>query len=296
MKHSTIVLGVIGWAIFSGFRLADGWDSIDWVVILLLMAPFIWVPLTMFWLPAIPPLVRTWHLPAAAFFGLAYAIPDHALSPWLVVPWVVCAGLWALAGLKTLLQTKNTDDLLLHLAPGAMTVGAIWTVIDRSGIQPLGFDPVIILLTAVHFHYMGFLLLVNFWKRFSESSSTFAVAASWILLAGIAMTATGITLSQMGVGPVPEVIGVTLTVFPAMWLAWQYISLGLNTERGMSRWSWIIGGMCLMGGMVLAMLYGLRFWVPISFLTIPFMYMLHGTLNVLGVGTLFTLGWYFSKG
>jgi hypothetical protein len=47
--------------------------------------------------------------------------------------------------------------------------------------------------------------------------------------------------------------------------------------------------------MTLAGLYGLRTWVSVSWLDIPWMWALHGTANSLGVGVAGLLAWVLAS-
>ena len=41
-----------------------------------------------------------------------------------------------------------------------IVVGAVFAFMDRLGVRPFGFSTTIILLTAVHFHFAGFVLVL----------------------------------------------------------------------------------------------------------------------------------------
>jgi hypothetical protein len=82
--------------------------------------------------------------------GVAAAIPASA---WLLV----CA-IAALGALAYLIQGRSLQPV--RLAPAAavafMAFGAVWLVLSRAGIAPLGLSPIVVELTAVHFHFTGF--------------------------------------------------------------------------------------------------------------------------------------------
>ena len=70
-------------------------------------------------------------------------------------------GLVALHGLWRLWRgSHRTSEVCLDAGLLYLAVGGTWTVIARAGLRPLGFPDLIVLLTAVHFHYAGFALLV----------------------------------------------------------------------------------------------------------------------------------------
>ena len=55
---------------------------------------------------------------------------------------------------------------------------------------------------------------------------------------------------------------------------------------------WLLCGLALMGGMLLALGYGWRTVVFIPQLTIPWMYAVHGTLNAIGFALPGILAWW----
>ena len=65
---------------------------------------------------------------------------------------------WALGVLT--LHPGWPEAMLLLAGLVYLAVGGVWTVIARAGLRPLGFPDLIVLLTAVHFHYAGFALPV----------------------------------------------------------------------------------------------------------------------------------------
>lgn len=172
-------------------------------------------------------------------------------------------------------------------------VGAIWLVADRLGWPLLGFDPLIVLLTAVHFHYAGFLLpqLAAKLQPLTDRPATLAWAR-WLVLAGMPFTAAGIQLARWGWGAGWELPGATLTVVGGALVAWLYWRTASHLLLpAFTRWCWQLGALALFAGMALGLAYGWRSVWLWPWLSIPWMYTWHGLLNSLGFAGLLTLGW-----
>ena len=185
-----------------------------------------------------------------------------------------------------MLSTMTIADKVQFAAYLYFPIGPLAAFSDRLDWTPLGFSPIIILLTAAHFHYAGFLLpwvLSNLLRKRAPSILQHWVA--WAVLLGIPAVAVGITSAQFGADPWLETIAATLMALGGLGVAIGHAGLAL--ESGQS-WPQRLSGLglflCLGTGMILALLYGWRNYFPLPFLSIPWMYALHGTMNTLGVG------------
>ena len=99
--------------------------------------------------------------PAAWALVASFALPPGRAAAALALPWLAITGAAALRGLGRLRAGPRTPAwLCLGVGPVYLAVGGAWAVIARAGLCPLGFPDVIVLMTAVHFHYAGFALLV----------------------------------------------------------------------------------------------------------------------------------------
>ena len=98
------------------------------------------------------------------------------------------------------------------------------------------------------------------------------------------LVATGITATQMGLGPLLECgAAVLMTVFGGLVGG---LHIALAWRRGtppLARVLWAAAGVTLLAGMVLALLYGVRFYAPVGWLHIPWMRAVHGSANALSV-------------
>jgi hypothetical protein len=178
------------------------------------------------------------------------------------------------------------DAGLVYLA-----VGGFWAVLDRAGRQPLGFDPAIVLLTAVHFHYAGFTLLLLTGLA-AQSGDRLSQANCIVVVLAVPLVAVGITTTQLGFSPAIECMVAWGMAIGGLLTAAQYFRMACQNRWPLSmRGCWSVVAASLVFSMWLAALYGSRPFVAIPWLDIPWMRALHGTANSVGVGLAGVLGW-----
>lgn len=228
---------------------------------------------------------RRWLVLAAALcFGASILLP--VLGPWGVLPWFA-VGIWRALWLGRELWRQPPSLLApwVHLAAHLyLPAGAVWSFFWLAGWQPLGFVPIIVLLTGVHFHYAGFALpwLASRWLAFGLPRAQRAAAGGALgVVAGIPLVAFGITASQLERSPWFESLAATVLALSAFIVAQGYL-VWSRQMLGPARWLFLLGGLSLALGMSMALLYGWRHWLPLDWVTIPAMYSLHGTLNSWG--------------
>ena len=264
----------------------------SWVVILLLFSPLVLMPL---WFGESAKLWRQKCDDAAPIVlaGSFLREPGWEAAlfalPWLVVRLLAAGDVameWRKNGLPTLTEG------CIHSATVFPAIGAAWLVANRAYWTPWNFDPLIVLLTASHFHHAGFTLPLmaglnaktrpGCWTRFS------CVA----ILLGVPLVAVGITCTHFGVLHFVEPFGVTVLVLGAVGVAVSQIRLGLEKERGAwVRLGFVVSGVSLLAAMLLALGFGLRYVFPYLALTMPQMWAIHGTLNAFGFGLCGILAW-----
>lgn len=303
-KTRAIVGGVI-WAAFVALRARDLHGE-AWAHALLLFAALVLVPLVLglFVEPEHPQRdatafakVHLAQFPAAVLLVAACWLPAGVVAALLALPWVVllCSLAWLgvmrmkRGGLRRGLDLLCADTALIFSA-----IGGLWTLADRAGLQPLGFAPTIVTLTAVHFHYAGLLLPLyaglvqrEFWFwRFSSQ------AAVGVVL-GVPAVAVGITTTQLGWGPSIEAAAGCGLALAGAAVAVLHVRIALESKRSLStRLLLGVAGASLFFGMVLTALYAMRaFAQPFPWIGIPQMRAIHGTVNALGFGLCGLLGW-----
>lgn len=279
--------GAAAWILVMQFIWPQDLRAIAWVHLLLALAPLVVIPLGMrlsnLWSTTLRPL-RWFYFPSVLLFSLAYCLPGLSWTAWAALPWLLWTLLAAILVMRRYLSPARRRPPLADFARLCaflyLPVGSAWALADRLGIHPLGFDDTIVLLTAAHFHYAGFILplLSSFLLRRENESVHHLV--TWGIITGIPLVALGIISTHFGVPAWLEGVFATLMALAGMGLAfWQ---MGHSLQA--SRWNTLpalAGSVLLMGSMVLALLYANRFVIDLAFLSIPWMYALHGSMNAL---------------
>lgn len=262
-----------------------------WVVILLLFSPMVLMPVW-FGEPE-----RRWRreLETAAVIVLAgsFLRGPGVEAALFAVPWLVARllAVWKLAkrwkeGLPSL--ALACEDM----ASVFPAIGAAWLVAHRANWAPWGFDPLIVLLTAAHFHHAGFTLPLMAGLHARTRPGRFTQTSCAAILAGVPLVAVGITGTHFGVLPLVEPLGVVVLVLGALGVALSQMRRGTGNEAGGWRRACLfISGFSLLTAMLLALGFGLRHVFPSLALTMPQMWMIHGTLNTFGFGLCGILAW-----
>ena len=239
------------------------------------------------------------QLPSALLLAAAFASPQGLLAASLGLPWLATTTLLGLVALARLWQRGLTavSELSMDAAWIFLPVGAGWAALSRWGARPLDFEPIIVLLTAAHFHHAGFVLpLVTGLAGRAAGGKTAWVAAVGVV-GGVPLVAAGITATQLGCAPILEVVAAMLTTLAALLTAWLHFQLaGERRWPGLARGSWLLASLVLVGGMSLAGLYGCRSLVPLAWLDIPWMRAWHGSGNALGFGLPVMFAWALASG
>lgn len=306
---------LVGGALWLGFVLLERPGPFDpgWIATLLLLAPLVLVPLGTGlvergdWEPAARGakasrslhLARALQLPAAALLAAAYLLRQGPAAAILALPWLAVTGIIALAGLLRLRERGLRAPLRgggLALGAGLvyLVVGAAWAVSDRLGFRPLDFPAVIVLLTAVHFHYAGFVLPIVTGLAAGRTGGRVAAVATLGVVAGVPLVAVGITTTQLGLGPWIEALAAWTVAGAGALVAWLHLRLAFRPSHPpLARVLWTVAALSLLAGMALGALYGSRFHLPqVRPLDIAWMQALHGAANALGFATAGLLAWW----
>ncbi|MEM8523150.1 MAG: YndJ family transporter [Bacteroidota bacterium] len=282
LKNKVFLLGLLVWlmAIFRFFPFQP--KELNYVKILILAAPLWLMPLALE-IMRFELNVRWTALLLAGILAISFCLSPSILAAVLSIPWLFFA-LW----LSWKTWQARRDNLSHLLAALFLSVGAAWAFADRLGFEAFGFDSTIVLLTAAHFHYAGFcLMLIAGWTE--RKSAIYGV------LVGVPMVAIGISSSHLNGPPLLEVMAVTIMVAAGIWVGLLHLLLTKKMQFRAHAWLWLLAGLALISGMVLALLYGWRYYFPIPSLSIPSMYALHGTLNAIGFAAPALIAWWYAK-
>lgn len=259
-------------------------QAAEWVELLVLLAALLLVPVgfTAYQPSSWPHWL--WVLPGLAL-GLSFWLPASWASGLLAMPWLLLS-LWALLRHARL---STHDGRFFTFALLFWNVAGAWGVAHAFGWQPLGFSPIIVLLTAAHFHYAGFLLMLLLALAYRASASLWLKALGYFTVGSTLAVALAITLTRLSGWAFGETISGIAMALAGSGTAIAYWQRA--TQRSLlARWCWRVGSVLLLGGMLLALSYALRHTVAVPSLNIPNMYAWHGTGNALALALLL-LGW-----
>ena len=225
---------------------------------------------------------------------LPAAPPAAPAAAALALPWLVFTALVAVLGLSRLWSRGflPLEELCIDAGLMYLSVGGGWLVLSRLGARPLGFEDIIVLLTAIHFHYAGFLFPLLTGLAGRALGGRVARLAAGGVIGGVPLVAVGITATQLGIPPLLECIASWVTALAGLLTAWLHLRLAARaTHPALVRFLWAVSGLFLAVGMVLAALYGSRAYGGIPGLDIPWMRALHGSADALGFGLAGVLAW-----
>lgn len=273
--------------------LATSWAE-PYVYRILLAGPLVFVPWAAILFPklrsGLPKQITTLYFINVLLLIAAFCLPAGLLATAMSGTWL----LFTIYLLAAILRKSAQQNLGILIALCSLPVAAAWMLADRLGFQPLGFDPLIVLLTGVHFHYAGFALAImaahlpnnplNRWLSFG-------------MIAGLAGVAAGITSTQLDGPAWIEILGVSIMVTVGIGIAIQQLRYAWGSKRPLlAQLLLSLGALALIAGMGLALLYDWRFHYQWSWLNVPCMYATHGLLNSLGFSLLSFLGYSLRNG
>lgn len=229
------------------------------------------------------------HLPSAAAFALALGSTPGPLAGVLAVPWLFVTALTAHAGLMRARRRgrrQPLEEVVIDLGHVLLVIGGGWAVLSCAGARPLSLSAAVVLVTAIHFHYAGFVLpvLAGMAGRCVEHSAYRLVPAG--IIAGVPLVAVGIIAS-----PWIEVVAAMLLAAAGLGLAIAQLALAVRAERRVVSLLLALSGLSLGHGMVLATVYGITVFRGDPWPAIPDMAYIHGTTNALGCCLLGAWAW-----
>lgn len=267
-------VGFVAWVGLVGIVAPSPLD-VRWAEALLLLATFVLVPLAVCDLPL--PFRGILFLAACALVQSFRLEPSLSAGLWSM-PWLCATAFISLVGLKrAVFDHRALPELTKDLAFVFLSVGGVWTAAARFGICPLDFQPIIVFLTGIHFHFAGFALPLIAGGLAAQQHSLIARCACVGTVAGVPLVAGGITATQLELGHGLEMLAGLFMAASAILVA--LCCLKQSRDIHGSRIIHVLTGVCLIAGAALASLYALRFVVPLGWLDIPFMRATHGSLN-----------------
>lgn len=242
--------------------------------------------------PAISRLVRLVQLPAALVGAVSFFMPVGPAAGVLAGVWLgltllaLCAGLQRIArrAVSGIANVLRLEELAVDAALLYLPIGGAWLVAERAGLQPLGFSGLTALLTAVHFHFAGFiapLVAGMAGRRLVQVYGTAGTCVRWYraaalgVIAGPPLVAAGISFSPVVEVVSAVVLATCVTIVGVLVAGPVARSIAERRARLLLR----VSASASVLAMMLACLYAVGTYLHGDLITIPQMALTHGVLN-----------------
>jgi hypothetical protein len=241
---------------------------------------------------------RLVQFPAALLVFGSFYFERGTPAAVLALPWFVVGSLLGCHGLKRLIspgwKTRKAACVIASFL--YLPIGCAWLVASRFGLNPIGFQEPIVLLTAVHFHFAGFaapLMTCAAAKPLANPS----VAVSRVLdaVAVGVLVGPGMLAAGFVVGPHLKLMAALLLVTSEAGLGFLFL---VACRHLRPRWTRVLVGLSaasVFGAMGLAGVWAIGEFPLQQFVHLAEMAKFHGMANALGFTICGLLGWIFSQ-
>ena len=226
---------------------------------------------------------------SAILLAISLLLPTGAWAGLLAVPWMLFTYALAAIGLVHFFRHVRSlnEQLCYSAALVYVAVGGTWAMVSRSGMQVMDFEPTIVLLTAVYFHYAGFALpLLSGLAIRTMTRHHLARLMILLIIVGIPLVGVGIAGD-----PLVEIIAVGILTAGCVGLALVQLGTALRCSLEPARGLLLVSSLSLLLGMLLAVIYGIGEYRGEQLLGIPLMIPLHGIANSAGFSLAGLYGW-----
>jgi hypothetical protein len=243
--------------------------------------------------------------PLATFIGGASLLQVRGpLAAAGATVWLLYTALLAFAGALLVLKGgRLLADVCLAMALIYSPIGGAWLVLDRGGIQPLGFGQTTVLLTAVHFHYITLvgLVITGLTVRALQEGhrviqQTFYGIICICVITDPLLVAAGITLTHLtGVHVLESTAAVLLAICLILIALLSLRAVVPVVSSPSAKALLAVASSVVVFTMLLAAAYALGAATQAWTITIPQMIATHGWVNALIFGLCGLLGWRLAR-
>lgn len=291
----------IGLSVWFGIVLAAwfGWFRIGIIEVLFLSAVWVVVPAGILMIPRLnagstgTSFWRWMVFIAAASATSSFTVENERLAGALVVPWMAVSACIAWEGARRIARYRLTSfsQFCFAAGEGYLVVGGIWLLMSRLGMHPAGFQEPIVLLTAVHFHFAGFLTALLAGLAWSELFPRGGLALRTLMTGAI--LGPGLLGLAFLVGPKFKLGAVVLIVAGQCAIAATMARIGVARLSEAQGWLLLASSGALIAGMTFALTWAIGEYPLHSFVNLAQMERIHGTLNAIGFGLIGLSAWVF---
>lgn len=227
---------------------------------------------------------------AGVLASISFVFDEGTVAAAFVIPWGITTATLACRRVRTWGQSREAvPETVAFLF---LFAGAGWLAVSRYGGTPLGFGPTIVELTAVHFHYAGFVAsivtvqLAGWLQGAGSPRAAAARACAYAVVVATPITAAGITFAEWigSVGAVVFVVSLTTSSIVTM-------TSVLPRLAGAARRLLWVSSLSVLLPMILAVTYATGRWLPTPAPSLRTMVWAHGLLNALGFALCGVSGW-----
>ncbi len=268
-----------------------------WPLLLVMFGAWVVTPMArvVFWKHFTPqmPVSSEWsarlQIPSAVGLAASVLIAQGLPAAVLAGPWLLTTLCMGYEGLKLFGKSEATLAQRLALIGWMqLPVGGAWLFADRMALEPFGFDGQIVRLTAAHFHFAGLVLPLMAGLILQHLRQRWIRVACVGASGGVLLVALGISITKWGAPVEMECLLAS---------AFCILVLSVALAQGLVAWRlsnfWLgASAFSLLFGMMLALFYALRIWLPLPWLHIPWMWAVHGSVQVFGFTIGGLVGWW----
>jgi hypothetical protein len=198
----------------------------------------------------------------------------------LVLPlgaWTVVAGV---RSVHAWWRRRSLEALVHPVAIGYLGVGVAWLLADLMELEPAGFAPPLVALTAIHFTYAGFAALLIASRTRGHAGTTLARTTA----VGLVATAAGPPLVATGFAMLGllQVIGAVVLTLGLYLIAAALLVTVVPRAPRLAGSLLAVAAIAVVVPMLLAVHWAAGTTFGFSTLSIPAMARTHGVVNALG--------------
>lgn len=289
-------------AIWSAIAIASyvNWLRLDLIELLFLLAPWVIVPAALALTPARPKSYpigifrsqRWLFFVAAALCTISFLSPAGIMAALFASCWLLVCLCIAWGGANRLLafRAQSFLEFCVAIAECYIAVGGVWLVMSRAGLHPAAFQEPIVLLTAVHFHFAGFLSSVFAYLTLGWLQATKWAKPLRMILLGT-LLGPGLLGISFLISPKLKLIAVILIVIGQCGVAAGMARIGVTIARGPSSVLLVLAAASVAAAMIYAAIWALGEYPLQPMTDLSHMERIHGVLNSIGFSVLGLLGW-----
>ncbi|HEY4837637.1 MAG TPA: YndJ family transporter [Candidatus Acidoferrales bacterium] len=293
---------VFGATIWSAIAIASyfDWLHLDLVEVLFLLAPWVIIPTALALTPARAKSYpigfvgsQRWpYFVAAALCTISFLRHAGITAALLAGCWLLICLCIGWGGINRLLAFRAESFLQFCVAVSEcyVAVGGVWLVMSRAGLHPAGFQEPIVLLTAVHFHFAGFLSSIFAYLTLGWLKPTKWAKPLRIILLGT-LLGPGLLGISFLISPKLKLIAVILIVIGQCGLGAGMARISATIARGISSLLLIFAALCVAAAMLYAAIWALGEYPLQPMTDLSHMERIHGVLNSIGFSAIGLLGW-----